>query len=188
MKKLLTKVLGVVLSLSLLLGMGVSALAENYSKYNMRNVVRPGDILYEAAAGYGITGHIAIVEGVFTDSNGKKYVSVIEAIDRGVVRKTVDDDRIDKKDGCFFRVKNCSEAQAQLAVEFCIKQLGKPYKLDFRHDKSVNEKNWYCSELVWAAYKSVGFDIETGHWYNEPGITPRDIARCGNTKKLNIKK
>jgi hypothetical protein len=33
----------------------------NYSKYNLLNVVQPGDIVYEAAGGSGITGHITIV-------------------------------------------------------------------------------------------------------------------------------
>lgn len=65
-------------------------------------------------------------------------------------------------------------------------RLNKPYYLDFSKDKSINEKDWYCSELVWAAYKYVGFDIECVG-FNEPGITPRDIKKSDLLKIINYK-
>lgn len=51
-----------------------------YSKYNLVDVVKKGDIIYEANGGFGITGHIAIVDGIYTRSNGSKYIRLIEAI------------------------------------------------------------------------------------------------------------
>lgn len=70
------------------------------------------------------------------------------------------------------RVKKAKASQINKAVNFCIKQLNKKYSLDFKHDTKSSEKDWYCSELVWAAYKNQGINIETTGRLNEPGITP----------------
>ena len=49
----------------------------------------------------------------------------------------------------------------------------KKYKLDLTNRGiDENQKSWYCSRLVWAAYKNQGIDIETTGSINEPGITP----------------
>lgn len=159
----------------------------NYKKYGLTSIVKKGDILYEANGGFGITGHIAIVEGIFYDESKKKsYIRVIEAIDNGVVRSVLDADRIDDRAGTIYRVSSATSSQKTAAIDFCISQLGKKYVLDFQKDTSANEKDWYCSELVWAAYKRQGIDIEdTG--LNEPGITPRDIIRSNKTKKISFK-
>ena len=66
--------------------------AANYSKYNLLKIVEPGDIIYEANGGLGVTGHIAIVEGVFYDEKYQQYyIRIIEAIDAGVCRSVLDD-------------------------------------------------------------------------------------------------
>lgn len=148
-----------------------------YKKYKLTKTLQQGDIIYEAEGGRGITGHIAIVEGIYKD-NGKEYVRIIEAIDKGVKRGILDDKRYDEKKVSVYRV-NTSNANKIAAVAFCKSQLGKKYKLDLRKDTSKNEPDWYCSELVWAAYKSVGIDLETNGLYNEPGVTPRDISVFG---------
>ncbi len=76
------------------------------------------------------------------------------------------------------RVSSASTDQINKAVSFCVNQLGDAYKLDLAKDTSKDEIDWYCSELVWAAYYNEGIDLEkTG--INEPGVTPRDI-RDGN--------
>lgn len=147
-----------------------------------------GDIIFEAEGGFGITGHIAIVEGRFYDSKQKKYYyRIIEAIDQGVVRSVLDDERVDDKDVSIYRVKGSTAEQRNKAVNFCISQLGKPYFLDFKKDRSENQKDWYCSELVWAAYKNQGIDIETSDFLNEPGVTPRDIKNSSNTYRVRFK-
>ena len=63
-----------------------------YNKYNLTKTLQQGDIVYEAKGGGGLTGHIAIVEGIYKD-NGKEYVRIIEAIDKGVKRGILDDKR-----------------------------------------------------------------------------------------------
>ncbi len=40
--------------------------------FDLLNKVKQGDIIYEATGGYGLTGHIAIVEGVLTDEKTEK--------------------------------------------------------------------------------------------------------------------
>lgn len=160
-----------------------------YSKYNLTDVVVAGDLVYEPKAGYGITGHIAIVEAVRTAPNGMKYITIIEAINIGVIRSLLDDNRYDnKEDMCVLHVANATDEQRRKAVYFCQQQLGKPYNLDLDHDTKITEKNWYCSELAWAAYKYGGLDIEYGGIINEPGVTPRDLYRCKNNKKVKISK
>lgn len=151
-----------------------------YSKYNLINIVQKGDIVYEANGGFGITGHAAIVEGLFYDTTQRKwYVRLIEAIDVGVCRSILDDTRVDDKGVSIYRVNNASSTNKINAVSFCIGELGSSYSIDFAKDTSSSETDWYCSELVWAAYKNVGFDIETTGSINEPGVTPRDITVNG---------
>ncbi len=102
-----------------------------------------------------------------------KYVRIVEAIKSGVCRSVLDDDRVDWKDAYVYRVKDSSFDQQMAAVNFCIGQIGKKYKLDLTNRGiDENQKSWYCSRLVWAAYKNQGIDIETTGSINEPGITP----------------
>ncbi len=148
---------------------------------NIIPAVEKGDIVYEAQGGLGVTGHIAIVEGKYYSAEKKQYyVRLIEAIQQGVCRSVLVDQRVVDKTVTVYRVTGASNAQKNAAVSFCRSQLGKKYHCDFSHDTSASEKDWYCSELVWAAYKNQGIDIETKGSVNEPGVTPRDIARASN--------
>lgn len=157
-----------------------------YGKYKLLQNVRKGDIIFEGNGGFGITGHIAVVEGIYSRGDGTQYIRLIEAIENGVVRSILDDKRVVDKDVTVLRVTSATTTQINNAVSFCVSQLGKKYKLDFAKDTSKNEKDWYCSELAWAAYKNQGIDIEVGG-LNEPGITPRDIKRCKKVSTISIK-
>ena len=57
--------------------------------------------------------------------------------------------------------------------------------LDFAKDYDSDEEDWYCSELVWAAYKNQGYNIEKSG-LSEPGVTPRDIIRDDDLELVNI--
>lgn len=149
-----------------------------YSKYNLLDVVKKGDIIYEDNGGLGITGHIAIVDGIYTNSNGSKYIRLIEAISNnlgGVTRSILDDTRVDEKDVTILRVSGATSSQKNAAVSFCRGEVGSEYRLDLAKDTNSSETDWYCSELVWAAYKNQGIDIEVGGSHGEPGVTPHDI-------------
>ena len=166
----------------------------NYNKYNLLNIVKPGDIIYEAQGGGGITGHIAIVEAIKYNSRyGQFYISIIEVISEasgsiggdGVCRGVLDDDRYDIKDAHILRVKNASDTIKQNAVNFCANQIGKDYMLDFQKDTSSTEADWYCSELVWAAYKNQDIELETE--LGEPGVTPRDLNASSKVSHIEAK-
>lgn len=162
--------------------------AANYSKYNLLSTLKKGDVIYESKGGFGITGHIAIVEGKYYSSTYKQYyIRVVEAISEGVVRSVLDDSRIDDRDSSVLRVVGASDIIASNAANFCVGQLGKSYMIDFKKDTSPNEPDWYCSELVWAGYYNQGIDIETTGMYNEPGITPRDINNSSKVYSINFR-
>lgn len=162
--------------------------AADYSKYNLLNTIKKGDLVYESKGGFGITGHIAIVEGVyFSSTQNQYYIRVIEAINKGVVRSVLDDERVDDKGVSILRVPSTSSNQINNVISFCVGQLGKEYGLDFKKDTSPNELDWYCSELAWAAFYNQGIDIETDALINEPGITPRDIKNSDSTIVVSYK-
>ncbi len=157
-----------------------------YDKYNLLSQVKTGDIVFESNAFYGITAHVGIVEGKFYDAHLKKYyIRVIEAIPKGVVRSVLDDERVDDKEVIILRPKT-SEIIMKAAVDFCGLQVGKSYSLDFQKNTSENEKNWYCSELVWASYIKNGLNLESEKPINEPGITPRDIKNSSKVFRVDI--
>ena len=161
----------------------------DYSKYDLVYVLMKGDIVYEAVGPDCVSGHIAIVEGVFFDYTlNKRYVRVIEANpSSGVTRGILDDKRVDERNIDVYRVSEASWEQKKAAVEFCIKQLGKEYSLLGCRNSSENAKTWYCSQLVWAAYKSEGIDLETQ--IGGTHITPNDITvQSDLTTKVSLYK
>ena len=65
---------------------------------------------------------------------------------------------------------DASETQIQGALNFIEGQLGKPYRFHFSKSDDYNSVDWYCSELVWAAYLSVGIELDWDD--NESGESP----------------
>jgi len=87
----------------------------NYSKYNLLEVVKPGDIICELYGGHGLTGHAAIVEGIYYNTSYNQfYIRVIEAILKpgaGVCRGVFDDVRYDAKGAKILRVSTAPSGQ-----------------------------------------------------------------------------
>lgn len=164
-----------------------SDVTPNYSKYNLLTTVQKGDVIYEANGGFGITGHIAIVEGFYYNAaRDITYIRVIEAISDGVVRSLLDDTRVDDKDAHVLRVYDATASIKNEAVDFCVGEIGSSYFIDFKKDTSSSETDWYCSELVWAGYKNQGIDIECEPFLSEPGVTPRNIYRGDQVYFINF--
>lgn len=158
----------------------------DYSKYNLKDVVKKGDVIYEANGGFGVTGHIAIVEGFYYNSDQDvTYIRVVEAINVGVVRSLLDDTRVDDKDVTIFRVDDATSSDITAAISFCVGEIGSSYSLDFQKDTDSSETDWYCSELVWAAYKNEGIDIEKSG-VSEPGVTPHDIRDSDELSEITF--
>lgn len=165
----------------------------NYTKYNLLNVVQAGDIIYEDEGGSGITGHSSIVEGIYYNSDyGQYYIRIIESIGYisgsgeadGVCHSVFDDNRFDRRGATIFRVSSATTTQKNAAISFCIGQIGKNYVLDLQKDTSSDQADWYCSELVWAAYKNQGINLETSNY--EPGVTPHELRDSNLCSKITV--
>ena len=164
--------------------------------YGLNNKVKNGDVVYEDNGFHGLTGHIAMVYAIKTAGKyvygtgyvAKTYVVVAEAIKAGVCKGVLDDTRFDERAGIVLRKKdaNLTSTQFDLIKYFIDKQMGKPYKLKVgRQQTSVDSSNWYCSELVYAAYYFAGIDISpTGIRNLGVGITPRDLVRSQKLKRV----
>ena len=165
----------------------------NYSKYNLLNIVQAGDIIYEASGGSGLTGHCVMVEGIYYSTDyAQYYIRVIEAIGylsgsigegEGVCRGILDDDRIDSRQGTILRVSSATSSQKTNAISFCRNQIGKEYEVaSGGHSTSSSATDWYCSELIWAAYYNQGIDLESdrGVW-----VTPAEILASSKVTTIS---
>lgn len=158
----------------------------DYSSSDLLTWLKRGDILYDfvgADLGLMMTGHIAIIEGIFWDTTyNQYYVRTIEANPTiGVARGLLTPERFNDNK-CILRVETATEAIKYNAVQFCIDELGQGYSgLFSQQNEEHSPIGWYCSELVWAAYYSEGIDIDGG---NRSGVWPGDIAASGYTKTI----
>lgn len=82
----------------------------DYSNCNLLDYVRAGDILFEENGGFGILGHLALVEGIFYDETYKQnYIRVIEVVENGVTRGILTPSRFNIKKGSIYRYKSFKE-------------------------------------------------------------------------------
>jgi hypothetical protein len=120
--------------------------------------------------------------------------------------------------GPFGRVRKTNSNQKQNAIDFIKRQLGKPFQNnwtnknynpeDVENDTYANE--WYCSELIWAAYYNCdnpfpekepdngyiygeGIDLDKNKWKKEFGpysvVRPKEIANnLGEIEKFYLVK
>lgn len=59
------------------------------------------------------------------------------------------------------RCESADDKQIETLTDYALKQIGKNYNSDFI-DK-LTEESFYCSQLVWAAYKKAGIQIDFNH-------------------------
>ncbi len=153
----------------------------DYSTYNILSTVKKGDIVEETTGGIAaIVGHIAIVEGKYWDSTHKQYyIRTVEATWPTVTHGALDDERYDERGVNVYYVTDASSSQKTGAVNFCIGQIGKPWWPDIPAFTELNANedntNWYCSELVWAAYYSRGINLN-GNSIPKHIYMPSDLA------------
>lgn len=138
--------------------------APDYNGYDTQTFdyssLQVGDIVHESETILMDSGHTAIISDVAHDSYYGDYIQTIEAVKPYVSYGILDDDRMVNYGVMILRVVDATATQRQTAVDFMEQQIGKPYSLNiFRLNTSINSTEWYCSELVYAAYKYVGIDI-----------------------------
>lgn len=130
-------------------------------KYNLVGKAIKGDIVYESAGGFNITGHTAMVAGTYYSSTySQYYVRAIEAVASGVCYGILCDERFESQKSYLDRPKSGSASDMANAVNFAVSQIGKPYDIELSTSNlSKTRPNWYCSLLVYAAYKNQGITL-----------------------------
>jgi len=149
--------------------------------------VRVGDIVIghgtdtvsQAIPGYW--SHVGIV--VYYDSKVGDWIVVEATPERGVSTTTLREFMSRYNDFAVLRVAT-TDSVRQAAAKFALSQLGKPY--DFAlWTKQVYGDSYYCSELVWAAYKAAnGPDIDANPGFSLKylwGVAPQEIFDDGDT-------
>lgn len=161
------------------------------------SLIKDGDIVYETLYPPEIdpflkTGHCGLVYNTNKDSDYGKYIQTIDAVGSGVNFAMLDDTRIIRWKAIILRVEGADPEKVDEVKEFCYAQLGKEYDWTAPLDSDINGEKWYCSQLLYAAYNSVGINIRvrkngSGNDVN-PGspLTPKDIYRSYNTYEIRL--
>lgn len=129
----------------------VSAAAVGSNEMTGEYSYRPGVILVTPDAYKKLPlGHAAMI---YSRQN------VVESVASGVILGP--NNWMTSKDKAYqVVVTSTSEQQDQAAVTWASKQIGKPYNFNYLNTKTRSE--FYCSHLVWAAYKdTAGVDLNT---------------------------
>ncbi|MBS7288344.1 MAG: hypothetical protein KIH01_06260 [Candidatus Freyarchaeota archaeon] len=147
------------------------------------SLLRVGDIILVS----GVIVGDKVMPGHYTHAamyigNGK----MIEAWKNGV--RVVDVSMVrNANDAAIYRVKT-SDTIKQRAVQWALTKVGLPYDyiwLTYIGGKQVEGCCYYCSELVWAAYKAVGgpdIDQNPGwSWKYGYNVAPQELADDGDT-------
>lgn len=143
-----------------------------------------GDILVSLiidSGSSGFAGHAAIV----SNNNAK----TIESFAKGWSPINKDGVQVYNntwnKSGAILLRPNNAGGKYSSAASWAEKQVGKPYNWNF-FNKTTTSK-FYCSQLVWLAWKAQGVDTEIGSIPNGV-IAPADLVNSSNTyvvKKVN---
>ncbi|WP_297499142.1 YiiX/YebB-like N1pC/P60 family cysteine hydrolase [Thermococcus sp.] len=147
----------------------------------------PGDIVigHNPVSDLIIPGywtHTGII--AYYDSNARDWVVIEAWDDPSEVRMVYLSDFLKRYDTvAVLRVRTTNEIRLA-AVNFAFQQLGKPYDWEW-WTKHVYGDSYYCSELVWAAYKAVGgpdIDADPGFsWKYLWGVAPQEIYDDNDT-------
>ncbi len=149
--------------------------------------LKPGDIVigHNPVSSIIIPGywtHTGMV--VYYDYNANDWVVVEAWDDPSEVRLVYLSDFLRRYDTvAVLRVATTDDVRYN-AVNFALQQLGKPYDWHW-YTKHVYGDSYYCSELVWAAYKAAGgpdIDAHPGfYWKYLNGVAPQEIYDDGDT-------
>lgn len=146
----------------------------SYTSFDFSSV-KKGDIILETAAPDFGMGHAAIVYDTHKFYETEEgicltYIQTIEAVGGGVQFGFLDTNRINQFGVMILRTL-ADDDEIEDCLDFIYAQLGKPYNYPFeqgRINTSINSTEWYCSELVYAGYYSIGvaFDQTSSGWIN----------------------
>lgn len=161
----------------------------DYTGYeDLLRYVKRGDIIYEPKALTGVdgsVGHIATVLGVVHDATfDQDFILLLESFPPGGVSYGVlYPERYTVLNDVVKRFTNVSDNVIESAISWMMGQMGKAYDyLVFDKSIDANDSDWYCSELVWAAYYHQGIYMDTndtgdGTYNANDGVLPWEINR-----------
>lgn len=140
---------------------------------------RPGDILVTMDNGYASFrwGHAAIVYWA-NQYTMESYSS------KGVQLHSIDKWKPSSKMKTMIalKVKNATYQAKEIARKFAGDQKGKPYNYNFLKPERTDA--YYCSSLIWRAYKEAGHGINGGL---DKIVTPYDIVQDRDTTGYYVK-
>lgn len=147
--------------------------------------VREGDILLETQTTLNNIGHVACIYDIAHDSDYGSYIQTIDCVMKGVQFGFLDDNRMVNFQVVILRVGLAGQEQRDKVRDFHYKQLGKEYNLweagaYRRLNTDINSTDWYCSELMYAAYKYAGIEMLDAVGV-DGGCWPSDILKSSFT-------
>ncbi len=161
------------------------------SNMNLINYLKKGDIVFEefwSSGDNSVLGHSALVVDVYYDTTfNQEYVLLIESVDsdgdHGVILSALTPERFDTVSSKVVRVVDATQTQIDNAISFALAQYGKKYDLNTLAYPSVStdSENWYCSELIYAAYYNQGIDLKSNEHLSRI-IAPNEFLNSDLTK------
>lgn len=150
---------------------GTTKTNKNLSEVIPQNCLYPGDYAVNFLAGDFKYGHSALVSTVGNAGVTDEDTKVVEAyppkvVEQGFRKHFYDEDAIDEQ--TIFLAYN----SGTVAINYARKQIGEPFDDNYLSSK-WNTNKWYCSKLVWRAYKEQNREIdrEGGYW-----VSPKDLT------------
>jgi uncharacterized protein YycO len=83
------------------------------------------------------------------------------------------------------RVKGINEKQIDKVLHWCESKKG--CKFNYLPTKKQDSKRYFCSEFVWAAFKSIDIDIDSGKFLKFT-ITPQQLYNSKAIQKIGVLK
>jgi hypothetical protein len=163
----------------------------NYGFFDF-SAIQEGDILLETKTLLNDIGHTAMVYNIAKLATNKivgqnTYIQTIEAVAGGVQFGFLDDDRMVDFGVVVLRATSSTQTKIENAKHFMWSQLGKSYGFPVtteRVNTSIDSTEWYCSELIYAAYLYAGLDLNA---INSDGrVWPEDLANTSKTSYVCV--
>ncbi len=133
-----------------------------YDYDSLVKILMNGDIIYETVTIFFNAGHNALITKLDQKTtDGRYFIQTIEAVGSGVNYGFLDDQRIVDFGVKILRTTAPTMSYIPLVIYFAEQQLGKKYCPDYdrKAHSNIDSEDWYCSELVWAAYMYAEIDI-----------------------------
>lgn len=176
-----------------------SSVTPYYDSGNLEyyNLLNEGDIIYETSGSSSgvLVGHTSMIYDLSRSSYYGNIIISIDALNGNTTDEKrvqfcfLDDNRMVDFGVVILRPVGTSSTAIINAKYFTYAQLAKPYSFTLnRANTSINSTEWYCSELVWAAYLYTGINIcasaDGNTMYYVGCILPSNIALSVNTYRV----